>query len=366
MPTASSNHYFLTLNNYDEDDLEAVKNWLGAKITNKTSITYVTGCEEVGSDTQRDHMHVYIQLSANVSPKKLGSWLARQIQQEDLSSEDGETPSKSWTVGSRNSNGTMDHFCRGTDQQCYDYVWKTETKKPGTEPFEFGEREEREGKARNRQGERTDLDDVKAALLAGKRNRLELATEFFDVYAKYPRLIPSYITLLEQDKLEKEAAEFYSGVTLRDWQKDCLAQMEAPVDPRKVHWWWQEAGNAGKSFFADYAAVKMQALVVSISPKKDMLFIIKNWFEANPSTRVIIFDIPKTVGKDEGLHGIFDVIEQCKNWKITVAKYESVVLRIPRCHVFVFSNKPPPDRTIEDNPRWTESRYDVHEIVNIT
>lgn len=365
MPTASSNHYFLTLNNYDEADLETVKGWLGARITNKTSITYVTGCEEVGSDTQRDHMHVYIQLSSNISPKKLGDWLAGQVQQEDLSSQDGSAASKSWTVGSRNSNGTMDHFCRGSDQQCYDYVWKEDTKKPGTEPFEFGEREERQGKARPNQGQRTDLDDVKNALIAGKRDRLELATEFFDVYAKYPKLIPNYVKLLEQDKLLKNRKERFTGATLREWQRTALAQAQAAPCPRKVHWWWQEAGNAGKSFFAAYVATTMQALVVSICPKKDMLFIIKNWFEANPDCRIMVFDIPKTVSSDEGLQGVFDVIEQCKNETITVSKYESETILIPLCHVFVMSNRPPPERT-DNNPKWAEDRYDVHEIVNIT
>ena len=88
MPSATSDHYFLTLNNYTEDDKATIEGWLGARITNKTSITYVAGCEEVGEDTQRDHMHVYIQLSSNISPKKLGDWLAGQIEQEDISDED--------------------------------------------------------------------------------------------------------------------------------------------------------------------------------------------------------------------------------------------------------------------------------------
>jgi len=369
MPSATSDHYFLTLNNYTEDDNITIRAWGlgdGARITNKTRITYVAGCEEVGEDTQRDHMHVYIQLSSNISPKKLGDWLAGQIEQEDISDEDDAPARKSWTVGSRKTDGTMDHFCRGTDQQCYDYVFKEETKKPGTEPFEFGERTERQGKARSNQGKRTDLDEVKQAIIDGKRNRLELATDYFDVYAKYPRLMSSYVNLIEQDKLRKQYAEDLTSATLREWQSTALAQAQAEVHPRQVHWWWQEAGNAGKSFFAEYVAATMQALVVSISKKADMLYIIKNWFEANPTSRIIMFDIPKTMAKDDCLHGIFDVVEQCKNGRITVAKYESSVVLIPKCHVFVLSNKAPPERMNAENPRWAADRYDVHEIVNIT
>ncbi len=68
---------------------------------------------------------------------------------------------------------------RGTQAQAIAYCKKADTRKPDTEPLEFGEP--------NKQGKRQDLEDFKDAITAGKRKR-DLLDDHLQIFAKYPRL----------------------------------------------------------------------------------------------------------------------------------------------------------------------------------
>lgn len=95
---------------------------------------------------------------------------------------------------------------RGTAQQAKEYCTKTETRKPGTEPYEYGEMPV--------QGKRSDLNAYKAMIEEGKSER-EVAESDFGTFARYPRLYKSYKFLVQ-------------GIQQRDWVTELVVYWGPP------------------------------------------------------------------------------------------------------------------------------------------
>ncbi len=41
--------------------------------------------------------------------------------------------------------------------------------------------------------------------------------------------------------------EEYKNASLLPWQEEVRAIVTGPIDPRKVHWYWEKNGNVGKT-----------------------------------------------------------------------------------------------------------------------
>lgn len=106
--------------------------------------------------------------------------------------------------------------CKGTPEENKTYCTKLSTRKPGTEPVEFGEM--------NSRGQRTDLDDFKHAVMTEGKREHELVEDFMSVLARYPRLY-SRLTLMTRPvrNPDKKVILMYgrtgSGKTKHVWDK---------------------------------------------------------------------------------------------------------------------------------------------------
>ncbi len=305
------------------------------QVTNKTKITYVTGCLEVCPETQRIHGHVYVQFSGKVPLEAFRTWL-KQF----------ENGTHVYSFGS----GGNTFFCKGSSEDCVNYIRKPETKLDGFDIIEVGSVLHIKGTASGGRGTRTDLNDLKEALDEGK-SISDLYDEHFSTLARHIKFAERYVRHKQQIQISSQLKDQYSGAILRPWQRTLLETLTQVPDTRTVHWYWDHAGNVGKTFMGAYVTHMHGALVLPVGKVHDMCYAL-----GNNQAPIYIFDIPRTY--EDKLDGVYNLIEMVKNQRVSSYKYESTIINIPIAHVVVFANFEPD----LSNPAMSKDRYNIVEI----
>lgn len=342
MPRAASNHYLVTIFNIPDNKIfiDAWKNRLNEQITPKARITYVAGGLEVCPETEQVHAHIYFQCGYNVTLGRIREWIK---QYEDADS------GHIYSFGSGGDDESPSFFCKGSSDDCVKYVLKTETALAEFDKFEVGNVLHIKGSSRPGRGTRTDLLALKESIDDGKENMGDLMNSHFETVAKYKQFTESYIFHVKQSRIYTQQLTLYSGATLRPWQQTLYDRLKGPVDPRKVHWYWEMTGNVGKSFMAAYATFVAGAITVPIGKLHDMCYVL-----SKDTYPIYIIDIPRTYA--DKLDHVFTLVEMIKSGKMCSYKYESKIMLLEPAHVVIFSNFPP------NLDSWSPDRYDINNI----
>lgn len=219
--------------------------------------------------------------------------------------------------------------------------------------FEAGE-PDNELKGFAKQGQRSDLDEVKAAIMRGETYD-EICDAHFGEAAKYGRFIKERIQARDTNKELSSLREAFSNASLRPWQKALVDIVEEDPNPRAIHWIWESTGNTGKSWMTKYLAAMHNACIMTVGKKQDMAYL----YSKNPS-KVIVFDLSRTTEPGEGrehfLDGAYSLAEDLKNGLVTSYKYDSANVLTTGCHVIFFANFPP------DMTKWSQDRYFIKNL----
>lgn len=240
----------------------------------------------------------------------------------------------------------------GNSDEAGDYCLKEDTRDENTTPVEIGERIQLRGK--KTQGQRTDLEDVKAAIESGMSSE-DLQSTFFQQYAYCGRFLTQYKIDYDQRLIANELKDSTASAQLRSWQNDLLGIVTQPCSERKVRWFWESVGNVGKSWMARYLALHHNALILGAMKKADMLHAITKTITGKTC---VVFDLTRTT-EDGAVAVVYEVLEQLHNRIIFSGKYDSQVLYIPLCHTVVFANYEPNRATM------SLDRWDVHHIASV-
>ncbi|AXH73400.1 MAG: putative viral replication protein [Circoviridae sp.] len=138
-------------------------------------------------------------------------------------------------------------------------------------------------------------------------------------------------------------------VTLRDWQIELMDILEEhEPDKRKIHFYIDPKGAAGKSWMARYlyCLAPDKTLVLS-NAKHDRLYHVYD------GQSRVIFDMTRSPD-EQGDHMPYQVIENIKNGYKPPGMYGSQPQFFKRPHVVVFSNQTP------NMTALSECRYDLH------
>lgn len=127
--------------------------------------------------------------------------------------------------------------------------------------------------------------------------------------------------LIKQDSLEE--------VTL--WQKHLIEKVQEQPHKRKIMWYWEGEGGAGKTLMACYLNTFHDAFLSTGGALRDVAC-------AYQMERIVIFDMAKSAMLD---HAFYSMIEDFKDGKPFSSKFNSRLKRCARPHVIVFSNQPP-------------------------
>jgi hypothetical protein len=126
------------------------------------------------------------------------------------------------------------------------------------------------------------------------------------------------------------------------WQEELINYLNAPVHPRQVLWYVDEAGNQGKSWMASYLSSTTNAFVVTNGKIADIAHAYNN-------ETTVIFDLSGT--QVDKIDHIYALMEAFKKGNIFSPKYESVVKTFSPCHVVAFANFIP-DHSKLSQDRW--------------
>lgn len=132
---------------------------------------------------------------------------------------------------------------------------------------------------------------------------------------------------------------------LYPWQKDIIDIIEKKADDRTIHWFWEPAGNVGKTTFAKFLSYTYNAVPLE-GKKNDILYCAALF----PSS-IYIYDIERSLEE----HLSYGAIEKIKNGYYMCAKYESKPIIRPSPHVICFANFEPQTHKLSHD-RWSIHR----------
>jgi len=219
---------------------------------------------------------------------------------------------------------------RGTRAQAIIYATKADTRIEG--PFEFGNLEPTQGKRR-------DIHEFKDWYMREKRTIDDCIDYNPEIVAKYPRLISTLAGCFRRRNLARNDQQF---VPNPGWQTELAEYLGTTPDPRKIVWFYDEAGNTGKSYFASNYAPS-RSYIITGGRFGDIQYGYLN--AGTPS--IVIFDW----ARDQEDRFPYCLVETFKNGYFLNTKYESEPVRFSTPHVVIFSNSYP-DRSKLSEDRW--------------
>lgn len=188
------------------------------------------------------------------------------------------------------------------------------------------------------QGKRSDLEEFKAEVKLGLRDRKTLREEHSEVAARFPKFFNDYIS----DHLPKPE---FPQHELRQWQVDLEALLDKTPDDRQITFVVDHKGNEGKSWFAHYYEQKHDNVQVMVPGKKaDMAYTLID------EPHCLIVDAPRS---KQGEFVQYDFLEEVKNGYVFSPKYESRVKHFRAPHVVCMMNEYP------DMTKLSEDRYNI-------
>lgn len=328
MPRPRNHGFMVTINNYSQTELDTLNGLIG-RINNRTSVTFIAYQFEVG-ESGTPHIQAYFQLSMRMQDSTFTDWLESKL---------GRRP---------HVEGQ-----RGTSEQCVDYCSKDDTRVPNTAPVVLGEYRALAG-VESRQGQRTDLDDVKRDIEQGM-DLQSLIDNHFGAFARYNAFLRQYFTDFHQRAAVQTLISETSGTSLRTWQTELLSIVTGPVRPRRVSWWWEAVGNVGKSFMARHLALHHNSVICQMMKKADLLHMLTKTL---PTKKCVVFDLTRS-SEDGAVSVVYEVLEMLSNGYICSGKYDSQNLWIQPLHLIVFANFEP------DRSKMSADRWDVHHIASV-
>lgn len=144
---------------------------------------------------------------------------------------------------------------------------------------------------------------------------------------------------------------------LRPSQLRIVDELLEPVDAkfnRELKWYWENSGGYGKTITYTYL-IDNHKCVMTGGSEADMLRAVSVYIEKDGYPEIIV--VNQTYSKDlisyNGLESLLDGV-------FFSSKYDSAMVRFPRCRVAVFANHPP------DEDKLGANRIDVQELSHYT
>lgn len=241
----------------------------------------------------------------------------------------------------------------GSKQDQEDYVTKEDSS-----PIRIGHIEDFERAVKKSQGQRSDLEAVKGDIDQGM-SWDELRAKHFGAFAAHEAFFKRYRGAIIESETKQEILTSYDQVSWKPWQQTLIDIALGPVQNRKVHVVVDPNGNSGKSFLANYLAVKLGFLIVNPSSRRDLGFILTSTLNSGIHVPGVVIDIARSVvgsGINEHLPNtamasIWNFVEALHDGRITNTKYESQTVFFKQPHVMIFTN-----HEIEIRSEYTLSR----------
>ncbi len=186
---------------------------------------------------------------------------------------------------------------------------------------------------------------------------LDLDDKYVQAYAKHASFVDGYAAA----KKDADGLGGFEGENSTDhlvmyrWQAE-LHRLLVGTEPdgRRILWYVDPVGGAGKSTFCNYFMCRHRAACFSGGKLSDLAYA----YDREP---VVFFDLVRS-GASDYLYGF---MEQIKNGRVFSSKYKSGFKFFKRPHVVVFSNAYPPCGAFSRD-RLEVFRIDKNEIFKVS
>lgn len=280
-----SKRWCFTLNNYDQTELDAIRESLS------TAARYAIIGKEVGKEGT-PHLQGYVSFTKNYRLTGIKKLLGDRAHCE---------------------------IAEGDEHSNYNYCSKE------GDFIEIGERRSA--------GKRSDLEDFKEAVKAGNRDPKRLREDFSEVCCKYPRFVAEYI----RDNVPEPILEMHP---LRDWQQELYSKLTHKPDDRQVIFVVDYEGNKGKSWFAKYYChLHDNAFLMRPGKHADMAYMLP------PTLKVLFLDCTRKQVE----YMPYTFMEELKDGYVGSSKYESCIKKYDNLHVVVLMNQDPDRAALSDD-----------------
>jgi len=191
-------------------------------------------------------------------------------------------------------------------------------------PWEVGER--------TLQGERSDMSKA-MDLLRETRSLRMVAMQFPETYARYSRGFKEWLEATNENH-RMDLPE------LRPWQAELMEIINGPVHPRKVYWYYDHVGGAGKTAMSIYLEGFHDGLILCAGRHDRMQ-------EAYQGQRVVVFDFTREMQDRVP----YCIIETVKNGRQHGGFYGRGPRGFSPPHVIIFANFLPDESKLSAD-RW--------------
>lgn len=176
-------------------------------------------------------------------------------------------------------------------------------------------------------GARTDIEEAKAAVLAGATYE-DMMLNHTNAMIKGGNYFTELIEIVRKGKVPMLGQFEFVGGNKR-WHEFILFMVKQPVHVRKFYWVYDPVGNTGKSLLSKYLGDTAGAFCATEGKYADLMFA----YGRMGCPGIVVMDIPRS-GKVGDPH----CIEDWKNGRSFSSKYKSNSLRFAPPHIICFSN----------------------------
>lgn len=144
----------------------------------------------------------------------------------------------------------------------------------------------------------------------------------------------------EDSELEDELP----SLELYDYQKQVLDIIKEKPDKRKIYWFWEPNGKAGKSCLCRHILINNPRSILVSGKASDIKCAI---IAAKKKPKIVLWDIPRALKDDIS----YETLEEIKNGQFFSGKYESGMCIYNPPHIIVFANWNPAVHKLSSD-RW--------------
>jgi len=141
---------------------------------------------------------------------------------------------------------------------------------------------------------------------------------------------------------------------LRPWQKQIKELLDEEPDDRKIHWYWESNGNAGKTAMAKFICANYPNTIFVNGKASDCKYAVAQQIERGKVLHAAIFGFTRDAESSKYIS--YQAMEEIKDGIFFSPKYESGMVLYNPPHVIVFANFPP------DTSRLSADRWFIENI----
>lgn len=141
---------------------------------------------------------------------------------------------------------------------------------------------------------------------------------------------------------------------LYEWQKKIVAILKEKPNDRKIYWYWEENGCAGKTTLQKYIFTNFDQCVVLSGKGADMKNgIVEYKKKRGDLPKIILINIPRSIDKE---FVSYTGLEEVKDMFFYSGKYEGGMICGENPHLMIFANEMPLAS------KMSEDRWEIHNI----